>query len=187
MGDTKLFDPSEDLLKLTDFFAKREPGDKVSWDEIQDATGVVMDDAGKDKARRATVRAGHPEPEPMPGVGLYLACPENCLAATARRLRKGWRELVRMVRHADACRRELELDKTTGDHLLHQSANIAGLALAAKQKARETQRLQATTQEQAAKQASEADRIRTAQEAALKQVKRSSRKGNDGEQKSATA
>jgi len=100
---TNLFPPSEDLITLTEYFRDQKPGTELSYTMIEDDTGVAMDLAGKDKMRRAILRAGHAGHRPAPpggGWGIVIASADDALPETGRRWKKVLRGIFRAGQYA---------------------------------------------------------------------------------------
>lgn len=67
----------EDLVKLVEYVKARHDGDRVSWLEIETATGVSMSgDYGRGLLRVASRRAARPY-MPLPGHGVEFSSPDN--------------------------------------------------------------------------------------------------------------
>lgn len=132
----KLFTPNEqrreDLKKLREFIATLGDGQRVSWVEVTQKTGVFMNDRGKDLARLALRQQRRPY-EPIPGAGFEMSSPENGVTIVNSKTR-------RFVSALDVARETTEqvsgrhLDAMTADKksaLIQRSAVFATLALSA--------------------------------------------------------
>jgi hypothetical protein len=86
-----LFETSEETLHLRAFLAVQPPGARLSYSEIEAATGIRMDDSGRGKLRRAAVREGLPY-DCLIGEGIELAGPGNGIHIIGGRLER--------IRHA---------------------------------------------------------------------------------------
>ena len=78
---------SEESLKLISFFNDRQPGEEISYTEIEQGSGVRMDTRGKAFMRTALKRLGR-EYATHKGRGIELASPKNGLAIIANKVIK---------------------------------------------------------------------------------------------------
>lgn len=189
MEETKQFEPSEDLVVLTGFFATQTPGEFIAWGAIEKETGVAMTASGRDMARRAVERAGHPAPDPVPGEGIRLVSGDTALRSTSRRARKASKAAMRAARQAMKCLSNYAdtMSPAAANSLRHQQAAYAGIGLVASQTAKEADRLQEETQAKEAVHEATVDNVRAAQMAAVTQAKNSRRKRGGDKQVPATA
>jgi hypothetical protein len=86
-----LFETSEQTLKLRAFLAGQPPGARLSYDYIEQFTGITMDAVGRDKLRRAAAREHLPY-DTMIGEGIVLADAGNGVHIIGGRLER--------IRHA---------------------------------------------------------------------------------------
>jgi hypothetical protein len=86
-----LFETSEQTLKLRAFLAQQPPGARLTYEYIEQFTGITMDDAGRGKLRRAAAREHLPY-DTMIGMGIELASPGNGVHIIGGRLER--------IRHA---------------------------------------------------------------------------------------
>lgn len=138
------FIASPELCALTDFMEEQKPGAVLSWDDIQEATGVLMDEDGRRKARAAVVRAGHPPPEPVWGVGLHLAEAAIAVSGARRRSAKTMRAASKAAGYAAECIGQFgtELDPRDYERLMHQSVTLAGIAAMAGEEVKAAKRIE---------------------------------------------
>lgn len=81
---------TEQVAKLKEYLnaaAQMRPGEKISYDEIADATGVEMNTKGKTYLRNAAKYAGV-EYSTIPKYGIEIAGPDNSTAIMGGRLQR---------------------------------------------------------------------------------------------------
>lgn len=169
------FIASPELLSLTDFFEEQKPGAVLTWDEIQEATSVLMDEDGRRKARAAVVRAGHPPPEPVHGVGLHLAEAAIAVSGARRRSAKTMRAASKAAGYAAECIGQFgdDLDPRDYERLMHQSITLAGLAAMAGEEVKAAKRIEKAREAAAETQQTMNHKAREAQLAMLRKLSQS--------------
>lgn len=166
------FIASPELLALTNFFEEQRPGAVLTWDDIQEATSVLMDEDGRRKARAAVVRAGHPPPEPVWGVGLHLAEASIAVSGARRRSQKTMRAASKAAVYAAECIGQFgdDIDPRDYERLMHQSVTLAGIAAMAGEEVKAAKRIEKAREAAAAKQQSYAQTARESQLAVLRKL-----------------
>ncbi len=136
MNTVQKFAPNEqrriDVKKLREFVATLGDGQRVSWVEVTQRTGITMNDRGKDLVRLALRQERRPY-EPIPGAGFEMSSSENGLTIVNAKTR-------RFVSALDVARETTEqvagrhIDAMTSDkrsQLIQRQAVFSTLALSA--------------------------------------------------------
>lgn len=92
-----LFETSEQTLKLRAFLAQQPPGAQLTYDHIEQFTGIAMDINGRGKLRRAAARE-HLAYDSVIGVGIELASPVNGVHIVGGRLERIRKAIMRTER-----------------------------------------------------------------------------------------
>jgi len=94
---------SSNTLKIQDFLQRKKPGTEISYMDIQDSTGVTMDNRGKGYMRTALKRA-RLEYAPIIGYGIVLADSNTTMPLVIRKLNK----IDKAVKRADRTHKNLQ-------------------------------------------------------------------------------
>lgn len=130
------FDPNEqrraDLKRLRAFVDTLGDGARVSYVEIEQATGVKMDDRGR-KLMQLTLKRARRPPVTLPGHGYEMSSPANALeivGAKSRRLVGALKIAQETTEHV-AGRHLEEMSQEHRGKLQHHQAVFATLSLSA--------------------------------------------------------
>uniref|UniRef100_A0A6M3L492 Uncharacterized protein n=1 Tax=viral metagenome TaxID=1070528 RepID=A0A6M3L492_9ZZZZ len=94
---------SEETLKLQQYITTQEDGTELSYLEIEQATGIDMNERGKQILRRGIKRARR-EYSTIRGYGIKLACPETTLPILSGKIIK----IDRCVKRAEKTHHTLQ-------------------------------------------------------------------------------
>jgi len=123
-----LFERTEDFEALIVFFSGHAAGTVLTWQQIEAGANVQMDEAGKEKARRALLKAGHAGHIPLPGHGLTLSSATNSTILVQRGIRKSARAIHRTTKTA---RRAVEMHGGDMDMHTRQSMELVAAGASA--------------------------------------------------------
>ena len=123
-----LFERTEDFEALIAFFTDHAPGTTLTWQQVEAGANVQMDEAGKEKARRALLKAGHAGHLPLPGHGLTLSSATNSTILVGRGIRKSARAIHRTTKTA---RRAVETHGGDMDMHTRQSLELVAAGASA--------------------------------------------------------
>lgn len=126
----RLFEPSEDTVKLRSYLSELEDGIRVGWIDVERATGVHMDERGHSLVRTTMRRLGRWY-IPIPGFGFETSQPNTArdiVLARARRI-KGAVDSATTATQQLLGRHAAEMTTADRQSLEHTSSTLATLSL----------------------------------------------------------